>query len=505
MEETRRPVEISERRYLRGSMLMVLGRGLGLAAGTIIQIILVRALAPADFGTLAWALALASGATAFITLGLGNVASRQFSIHESNGDWSKLLGTLAITAGTPIVLGSLVAIAAYLARSQVDVSFSPGEGGADILPLILLTAPLLALDSVVASLFTSFGETRAVFFRRYLMEPALRIGAILTVFLISGGLWDMAVALLAAAVVGMAIYSWLAISLLRRHGVLKARPDPPFRQMVRLLPMTLSISLSWVVYNSFPIVYLGVVDGSVAVAQLRTALIVANFAIQFKDAMAVMFVPRAVRLWRDGEPGIVAAVYWRAGLWAAVLSLPALMLGSAFPRQTLETLFGAEYLDAAGLLVFTSFGMWFVALAGPSHGRLMVVGRDSRATAINIGTGVAAGFGVLLLVPSFGAYGASAVMWMTPLVAMVLRLWAQRGTGVRLQRRAPFAAAVVGMLGSVAVVRGISELLDPGFAGAVGISLVGSLIPALFVAPMLGIAEMAPRAATLPVVGRFLR
>ena len=504
MTETRRPVEIDERRYLRGSMLMVLGRGLGLAAGTIIQIILVRTLTPVDFGTLAWALALASGATAFITLGLGNVASRQFSIHESHGDWPKLLGTLAITAGTPIVLGSIVAITAFLAKPQVDMRFSPGEGGADILPLILLTAPLLALDSIVASLFTSFGETRAVFFRRYLMEPALRIGAIVTVYLIGGGLWDMAVALLAAAVVGMGVYSWLAISLLRRHGVLTARPDPPVRQMVRLLPMAMSISLSWVVYNSFPIVYLGVVGGSIPVAQLRTALIVANFAIQFKDAMAVMFVPRAVRLWLSGEPGAVAAVYWRTGLWAGVLSLPALMMGAAFPAQTLGTLFGSEYLGAAGLLVFTSLGMWFVALSGPSHGRLMVVGRDSLATAINIITGVAAGVGVLLLVPPFGAYGASAVMWMTPLIAMVLRLWAQRGTGVRLQHKAPLMAAVTGMVGSVAVVWGIGELLDPGFAGAVVISLVGSLIPALLVAPMLGIAEMAPKAANLPLVGRFL-
>ncbi len=374
-------------RHMRGSLLMAIGRGIGLVAGMLIQLIIVRMLSPADYGDLAWGLAMASIATAFVALGMDSMVSRFFTTYEEERDDAHLLGVLIFTTAVPVLLGTLVAGLALVLNSWIWPGIAPSEQAAAILPLILLIAPLAAVDMILAELFASFGEAGTVFFRRYILDPALRLGAIGLVFVLAGGVTQVAIALVAAAGVGVLIYGQLTWRLVAKYHLWEGaggRIRFPVRPLAAAIPAAMTIALIWAISNPLPTAVLGSAGDAVEIAYLRASLIIANLPITIRAAISVMFLAGATRLWRSGQRTELARTYWTTGLWVGTITLPILVLLVGFPEQTATTLFGDDYANAATLMVVTGGGLWLVASLGPSTNLLLVTRNDRWTFVLNL-------------------------------------------------------------------------------------------------------------------------
>ena len=168
-----------------------------------------------------------------------------------------------------------------------------------------------------------------MFFRRYLLDPLLRLAVVATVYLMAGSVFGVAVGFVAAAVIGVVVYLVLARRMLVRHRVLGGaggRVSVPMRLLLAAIPTGMTISLLWVVLGPLPTAVLGVQGDSTEVAYLRATLIIANLPITVSAALQTMFQAAATRLWRAQRLDELAAAYWRTGLWTALITLPVLML-----------------------------------------------------------------------------------------------------------------------------------------------------------------------------------
>jgi O-antigen/teichoic acid export membrane protein len=497
----------SSKAQMRGSALLLIGRLLGMGLGLVIQLLLVRVLTKDDFGSFAWALSIVTLVQSVIPLGLDRIDSRFLAKYDEEGDDRKLVGVLVTEGLVVIGLGSLVFVAVLIWHSRLSPGIAPSETAANLLVLMVLLAPLGALDAMVMNTFATFARARAVFVRRYLLEPGLRLTAIVGVYLLGAGVYGLTVGYVLASLLGVSIYAVMVVQLLSRIGVLaelRGRVTLPVRAMVREGFPLMTSSLVYVVVMALPTFVLGAVGTSADVASLRAVMPIAQLSMAASGAFWVLFPPMITRQWQRGDMHGVRLTYWRTALWVALVSYPALVLSVSFASPVTTTLLGQQYAASAPLLAITAFGFWFQSATGFSAILMATAGRLRFIFFANLATlaiGIASAF---LLIPRYGAWGAAVSMTLSLVLGNALRQVGLKGLAPGVVERwmvGPYAAMVAGVVATALLQR----WLGVGFLLALLLSAVVSVGVLVVTLPYLDVAHTFPELLRIPVAGGILR
>lgn len=481
----------------------MIGRVLGMTIGLVIQLLLVRVLSKEDFGGFAWALSIVTLVTAIIPLGLDRIDSRFMALADEEGDDRRLVGVLVTEALVITTLGSIVFLAVLAWHTRLAPGIAPSETAANLLVLLVLLAPLGALDAMVIKTFATFADARAVFFRRYLLEPGLRLIVILAVYAAGAGVYGLTVGYVLASFVGLAIYIGMVVRLLSKLGVLgelHGKVTLPVRAMVvEGVPMMAS-TLVYVVVTALPTLVLGATASAVEVASLRAVQPIASVSLAASGAFWVLYPPLVARQWRRGDRLGIRLGYWRTALWIAIVSYPGLLLGVAFAEPTTVTLLGHQYATSAPLLAVTALGFWFQSSTGFAPILLATAGRLRFLFWANIASlaiGIASSF---WLIPRYQAWGAALAMTITLVLGNIVRQLGLRGLppGMADRRVArPFLVMVAGLILATL----LQQVAHLGFVLAVLVSAAITLAALAVTLPYLDVANTFPELLKLPVAG----
>ncbi len=162
----------SAKSQVRGSSLLLIGRGVSLAVNFVAQVLIVRSLGEHDYGIFAYALSIADIGQTLATFGLDrtvagssrSTTSRGRSIASTGPSSSSPLPTLigvAVVAVCGGRKGGRRADGRRSARSPADRH--DRAAGADP-----------GLDGVLTNLLSVYASPRAIFVRRFVLAPGLR-------------------------------------------------------------------------------------------------------------------------------------------------------------------------------------------------------------------------------------------------------------------------------------------------------------------------------------------
>ena len=491
---------------VRGSALLLVGRVLAMGLGLVIQLLLVRLLTKDDYGAFAWALSVVTLVQALIPLGLDRIDSRFLAVSDEQGDDRTIVGVLVGEGLVIIGLGLAAFLVVLVLHTQLGLSIAPSQTAANLLVLMVLLAPLGALDAMVLNTFATFARPRSVFYRRYLLEPGLRLSAIALVFVVGGGVFGLTVGYVVASALGVGLYAVMLVRLLREIGVLAelhGRIVVPMRHMMREGFPLLTSTLVYAATNALPPLVLGAVGTAAEVAALRAVQPVATLSLAASSTFAVLYLPLVARQWERGERHSIRITYWRTALWVAVVSYPALLVGTAFAGPTTTTLLGERYASSAPLLAIMAIGFWLQSATGFSGQVLSVSGRRRFLFAANVGSLTLGAVTALWLIPAHGAAGAAVTTTITLVGASLFRqLGLLRLPPGFVDRHVamPYVAMLVGVVACVAV-----ELaMHPHFVLALVISALVSVAVAAYSVPYLDVAHTFPELLRLPVLGPVL-
>ncbi|MGH3014265.1 MAG: oligosaccharide flippase family protein, partial [Gaiellaceae bacterium] len=179
------PGESATRRQIRGSSLLLVGRVMSLGINFVVQILIVRYLTKADYGAFAYALSLVSFGASLATFGLDRSVTRFVPIYDEQGEYKKLFGTIVLAIGTVTSLGLLTLVLVYSLQGVLAGSLVSDDRAISILLILVVLSPLQALDGLLMGMFAVFSRPRAIFFRKYVLTPGLRL--IVVLLLVLGG------------------------------------------------------------------------------------------------------------------------------------------------------------------------------------------------------------------------------------------------------------------------------------------------------------------------------
>lgn len=436
--------------HLRGSMLLVLGRILAKAMNCLGQVLLVWMLSRGAYGELAYALSIVALAANIATLGLHRAMGRFLPVDHAERRYDRLLATVAMALGLTALAGLLVVAGVCL----LGPSMIGQPRVSALLMLLVLLAPLEALDELLLGVLAAMARPGAIFWRKHLLGPGLKLTAVGLVFLGGGNAFDVAIGYLAAAAAGLGVCAWSVWRILRAElapawsDVRWPSTGLPWREVLGFSFPLFCSELLFASLAAVDVIVLQRFSSMEQVAALGAAYPLAAMNQLVLGGFLALYVPAAARIFarrdrRDRRE--MNSLYWQTAVWIAVLTSPILLLTFAAAKPLTLLLYGSRYADTVAVLSLLSLAWYLDAALGFNKLTLQVYGRFKFVLAANAATLVLHLVGVLLLVPSYGACGAAAATCLSLAVHNAMNQYALwRATGVALfeRRYAPVYAAI---------------------------------------------------------------
>jgi O-antigen/teichoic acid export membrane protein len=420
-----RPVATATKREIRGSTLFLLGRVILVGLNFVTQVLIVRYLSKADYGAFAYALVLVMNVEALITLGLDRVDKQFMATYDEQRDYPRLAGTIALVLGSVVSLGLGAALLVYGLQDWLAESVITENQVVTILVILILLAPIQAVDNLTMSVFGVFARPRAVFVRRYVLNPTLRLVVVILLIAAESGVTFLAAGYVAAGAIGVLLYGGMLVRLFRDKHLLgyfhPKRIEVPFRRVFSFaLPLT-TTDLTVVLSQTLGVFLIGLYYGTPEVAALRAIVPAAHLNQLVVRSFTFLYAPTAAREVVRGARDSIRDLYWQTAIWIAVLSFPIFAVTFSLAEPLTVALFGERYRESAPLLALLALGYYMSAVTGFNGITLQVFGKVRFLVATNLAASVVNVILFLLLIPPYGALGAAIAMSATLILQNVLK------------------------------------------------------------------------------------
>ena len=403
--------EALSRKQIRGSGLLLAGRGLSSGLKFLAEIIVVRYLTTGQYGAWTYALAAVTLFRSLSAFGLTRAISRFVPLHLERGEISQFYGVLTLVGGA-LLLGATLVITAFYSFPE-SIGALAGVASSEPLQLLfvlIFLVPLETIDQALTGVCAAFGASRTIFVRRSLLAPGLRIAVAIALVLSGADVTLLAFGYVLAGVIGIAYYAWSVAKAMHAQGLLKRRFLRGIRLPVRrVLSYTAPVmTADWcaVAMISAGPLLLGYFADMSAVALYQVVVPVAALNTHVHQSFVLLYEPSAARLTaRDDRHGL-GQLYWRSAVWVAVLTFPlfALTFTAAEPLTTL--LFGQRYAAAAPILSLLALSHFVDTMAGFNAATLRAAGKVRWLVGVNVASAATTVLVSVALIPSMGALGA---------------------------------------------------------------------------------------------------
>ena len=429
--------KVATKRQIRGSSLLMVGQFISKGVTFAIQILIVRYLSKSDYGAFAYALSIAAIGETITTFGLDRAITRFVSIYHEKSEYDKMFGTILMVLSSIISLGVAMILLFYGLQGMIAGRFISDQQASALLLILIFIAPVDALDAVFTGMFAVFSRPGAIFFRKYVLGPGLKLVVVLLLILSKSGVRFLAVGYVAVDTVVVAIFAILLFRTLRGFGIFKhfswGAIRVPAREVLSFTVPLLASDLVYVVMGSVDALLLAHFYGTIDVAALRSVQPTAKLNQLVLMSFGLLFTPVAARMFARNDREEINNLYWQNAAWIAVISFPIFALTFSLARPITLLLYGSRYEGSAIILALLSFGYYFNAATGQNGLTLKVYGKIRYVVAIDLFI-AALNLGVnLLLIPRYGALGAAVGTAGTMILFNILKqAGLGLGTGINL-------------------------------------------------------------------------
>ena len=399
------------KKHLRGSTLLLAGRLIAMGTNFIVQVLIVRYLSKSEYGAFAYALSLISLGSSLVVFGLDKTVTRYLPIYQEKGERAKLAGTILLVVSTILGLGFLLVVSVYILQGWLAKSVIEDQQALKLLILMVLLVPIQALDSLLVGMLAIFAKPSAIFFRRHVLGPGLKLLVVLLLMLLGFDVFFLATGYVAVAALGVAIYTGILIRDLYKQGMGKyfnpRTASFPVREIFGFTTPLFTTNIVYVIRSQLVIVLLGYFQTTRDVASFRAVQPVADLNTMVIQSFGLLFMPTIARLFAKEDHDGINDLYWQSAIWITVITFPIFLATFSLAEPLTVFLFGQRYAQSGIIMALLAFGYYFNAALGFNADTLRVYGRLRYTVTIDIIAMIVSVGLSLLLIPEYGPIGAA--------------------------------------------------------------------------------------------------
>ena len=407
-------------KIVKESSINFTGSVLGNILGYIWLMIMTRYLTQDEFGSFSLAQSIINVSLIFVLLGTHKSLDRFIPIFNTSGDPGKIKSLIKIILQLTFLTSIVVGLLLYLGTDFLSIKVYSNPTLFAILPVTILTIPLLAITIIVGFAFSGYKELRYHVYLKQIIEPGLKITFALVMAFLSLGLlqwtWLYVAALLITAVAGL----WL----------LASRIFKPLAEVVsQKINLWEIISYSWPIsISSILVIIIGQSDylilglyhpaANVGIYRIYIQIIVLLKLIL--GSMARIYKPVISELIPEEKYLEIKDTYRRVSKWVLALTTLGTLVIILYGNQLTSLLFTDAYAVYPTALIILAVGTFLNSAFGPEGMTLEAFGNTKLImvnSLISLSLNIGLGF---LLIPDYGIVGAAVATGVTMTVGGLL-------------------------------------------------------------------------------------
>ena len=405
------PANQATRKHLRGSSLLLTGRFIAMAANFAIQVLIVRYLSKSDYGAFAYVFSLVSLGSSLAVFAFDKTVTRFIPMYQEKGEYHKVFGSVIMMASTVFSLSFFLVFLAFGLKGWIAGSFVKDPLAFQLLLVMIFLLPVQALDSLLIGMLAIFSRPSSIFFRRYVLGPALRILVVLLLILFHSDVYFLSTGYIVAGALGIVIYYGILMRDLRRQEAWKhfsiQKLQFPIKEIFGFSTPLLTSNFVYMIRTQLVVILLEHFRNTLDVASYRAVQPVADLNTTVIQSFGVLFMPTMARMFARKDSEGIDDLYWQSAVWISVISFPIFLLTFSLAQPLTLLLFGERYAQSGWIMAVLAFGYYFNAALGFNADTLRIYGKlrytviiDFIAMFISIALN-------LILIPRYGAIGAA--------------------------------------------------------------------------------------------------
>jgi len=399
------------KRHLRGSTLLLTGRVISMVANFVIQVLIVRYLSKSDYGAFAYALSLVSLGSSLAVFGFDKTVTRFIPVYQERGEYPKVFGSLLMMVSTVFSLGFFLVLIVFGLRGWIAESFVSDPLAVQLLILMAFLTPIQAMDSLLVGMLAIFSKPSSIFFRRYVLAPALRLLVVLLLIVFRSDVYFLSIGFIFAGALGIIIYYGILVRDLRKQDLWKHfnlhQIKFPIKEILGFSTPLLTSSFVFMARSQLVILVLEYFRSTIDVAAYRAVQPVADLNTTVIQSFALLFMPTMARIFAQRDEQAIDDLYWQSAVWITVISFPIFLLTFSLAQPLTLLLFGERYAGSGWIMAVLAVGYYFNAALGFNADTLRIYGRLRYTVMIDIiATFICLGLS-MILIPRYGAIGAA--------------------------------------------------------------------------------------------------
>jgi len=399
------------KRHLRGSTLLLTGRVISMVANFVIQVLIVRYLSKSDYGAFAYALSLVSLGSSLAVFGFDKTVTRFIPVYQERGEYPKVFGSLLMMVSTVFSLGFFLVLIVFGLRGWIAESFVSDPLAVQLLILMTFLTPIQAMDSLLVGMLAIFSKPSSIFFRRYVLAPALRLLVVLLLIVFRSDVYFLSIGFIFAGALGIIIYYGILVRDLRKQDLWKHfnlhQIKFPIKEILGFSTPLLTSSFVFMARSQLVILVLEYFRSTIDVAAYRAVQPVADLNTTVIQSFALLFMPTMARIFAQRDEQAIDDLYWQSAVWITVISFPIFLLTFSLAQPLTLLLFGERYAGSGWIMAVLAVGYYFNAALGFNADTLRIYGRLRYTVMIDIiATFICLGLS-MILIPRYGAIGAA--------------------------------------------------------------------------------------------------
>jgi O-antigen/teichoic acid export membrane protein len=399
------------KKHLRGSTLLLTGRVISMVANFVIQVLIVRYLSKSDYGAFAYALSLVALGSSLAVFGFDKTVTRFLPVYQERGEYSKVFGSLIMMVSSVFSLGFFLVLIVFGLRGWIAKSLAGDPLAVQLLLLLIFLTPIQAMDSLLVGMLAIFSKPSSIFFRRYVLAPALRLLVVFLLIVFHSDVYFLSIGFILAGALGIIIYYGILMRDLRKQDIWKHfKRDQikfPIKEVFGFSTPLLTSSFVFIARSQLVILVLEYFRSTIDVAAYRAVQPVADLNTTVIQSFALLFMPTMARIFAQQDEQAIDDLYWQSAVWITVISFPIFLLTFSLAQPLTLLLFGERYAGSGWIMAVLAVGYYFNAALGFNSDTLRIYGRLGYTVMIDfVATLICLGLS-MLLIPHYGAIGAA--------------------------------------------------------------------------------------------------
>lgn len=407
------------KRVSKGGGKWFIGKAIGYVLTLFSTVVLARLLMPYNYGLLSLGLTIVGTLALFGDLGLGSAIVFYIPKFQTQKNLEKVKWCIKNSFIIKGALSGVFSLIIFLGAGFIANNIYHNSA---LFPVLQVLAPAIFLFTLILFFPYIFqGFQRLEFSMHY--EILFAIGKFLPPILVIAGLG------LIGAAMGVSI-SYFAVSIVLFFLLFRYLYPRGASQKVEIQPFihyaiyAYGIAILALFYNQLSSLLLGFFypKNLEQVAYFSVAIAIGLLIYILPASLASALLPAISELnaLKDGKK--MKSICERTMKYIIYLSVPAGIAMIVLGRQVISLVYGARYLPAEMSLIIVSIAAVFMGVSTTVQSLAFGIGKSDTLFRVSAGQAAAGAVSSLLLIPVYGAFGASLAYLITQFVGMVMTI-----------------------------------------------------------------------------------